>query len=260
MKNAAGPSKYCLHILFPILSWYWPNSWLVWCWLFLLCCQLLFGFYRFICLAVLSGVSIQAPPGALFLDCFFWLPSICLSEFLPRRSRNQIISFIVAMLFSFVFYLGFEFIASAGIPFILEQLFSWLSINTHNLSVSRGVVDLRDVIYFTGMTLFFLYLTAFFLRKGKWKQKRAKRNAAIFIGVLLVVFIVSANFLFRFDLTSDNRYSLSPVSREMVAGIENPVEIEIFLAGDLEPGLRKLQQEIIEKIAVLNVFSGNPSG
>ena len=51
---------------------------------------------------------------------------------------------------------------------------------------------------------------------------------------------------------------MSPVSREMVAGIENPVEIEIFLAGDLEPGLRKLQQEIIEKIAVLNVFSGKP--
>lgn len=205
-----------------------------------------------------GSIDTGATRGA-FLGLFF-LAAIYLSIgiFASSLTDNQIVSFIVAMLFSFVFYLGFDFIASAGIPFILEQLFSWLSINTHNLSVSRGVIDMRDGIYFAGMTLFFLYLTAFFLRKGKWKQKSARRNAAIFMGSLLVVFIVSANFLFRFDLTSDKRYSLSPVSREMVAGIENPVEIEIFLAGDLEPGLRKLQQEIIEKIAVLNVFSAKP--
>jgi ABC-2 type transport system permease protein len=80
----------------------------------------------------------------------------------------------------------------------------------------------------------------------------------VFIFVLLVVFAVSANFLFRIDLTADKRYSLSDTSKEIVAGIENPVEIEFFLMGELEPGLRKLQQEVIEKTAVLNAFSPHP--
>ncbi|NQU55508.1 MAG: gliding motility-associated ABC transporter substrate-binding protein GldG, partial [Bacteroidetes bacterium] len=69
---------------------------------------------------------------------------------------------------------------------------------------------------------------------------------------------VSANFLLRFDLTSDKRYSVSTVSTKIVSGFENPVEIELYLEGELEPGLRKIQTEIIEKIAVLNAYSSKP--
>jgi len=201
-----------------------------------------------------AGATWGAFIGLFFLAAIY----VSIGIFASSLTDNQIVSFILAMLISFVFYLGFDFIASAGVPYLLEQFFSWLGINTHNLSVSRGVVDMRDVVYFIGMTLFFLCLTGLFLRKGKWKQKRAKRNAAIFMVSLLVIFMVSANFLLRFDLTSDKRYSLSGISREIVSGFEHPAEIEIFLAGELEPGLRKLQQEVIEKIAVLNAYSAKP--
>jgi ABC-2 type transport system permease protein len=62
----------------------------------------------------------------------------------------------------------------------------------------------------------------------------------------------------RADLTSDKRYSLSNVSKEIASGIDRPVEIELYLAGELEPGLRKLQTEIFEKIAVLNAYAKKP--
>jgi ABC-2 type transport system permease protein len=187
----------------------------------------------------------------------FFLASIyvAIGIFASSLTDNQIVSFILAMVLSFIFYLGFDFIASAGIPFLLEQIFEWLSINNHYLSASRGVIDMRDMVYFTGMTFLFLWFTRGFLRKGTWKQKKFRLNSILVTFLLLIVFMVSGNFLYRLDLTADKRYSLSSVSANLATTLEHPVEIEFYLAGQLEPGLRKLQQEVLEKIAVLNVYS-----
>jgi ABC-2 type transport system permease protein len=194
-----------------------------------------------------------------FIGLFF-LATIYISIGILASSltENQIVAFILAMALSFIFYLGFEFIATSGVSYGLEQLLSWFSINSHYRSVSRGAIDLRDLIYFVGMTLFFLYATSLFLRKGKLKNKKTKTNATLFVVVLTVIFVVSANFLLRFDLTSDKRFTVSSVSTRVVSEFEKPVDIELYLDGELEPGLRKIQTEIFEKIAILNAYSPQP--
>jgi ABC-2 type transport system permease protein len=202
-----------------------------------------------------GSIDTGATWGSFFGLYFLAAIYLSIGIFSSSLTENQIISFILAMALSFVFYLGFDFIASSGIPYLLEQLFEWLSINNHYQSASRGVIDMRDVIYFTGMTFIFLWLTRINLRMGTWKQKKFRINSLILLLSLSAVFLISGNFLYRFDLTSDKRYSLSAVSAEMASELENPMEIELFLAGRLEPGLRKLQQEIFEKIAVLNAYA-----
>ena len=191
-----------------------------------------------------------------FIGLFF-LAAIYLSIgiFASSLTDNQIVSFILAMVLSFVFYLGFEFIATSGIPYILEQLFSWFSINTHYLSISRGVIDMRDLVYFIGMTFLFILITVGTLRSKKWKQRKFRTRFITTFVITLFIFWLSGNFLYRIDLTSDKRYSLSKVSTEIVAEFDQPVEIEFYLEGELEPGLRKLQQEVFEKSAVLNAYS-----
>jgi len=205
-----------------------------------------------------GSVDVGATWGS-FIGLFFLAAIyIAFGVFASTFTENQIVSFIFAMSLSFVFYVGFEFVGTSGVPYVLEQLLSWLSINNHYLSVSRGVLDLRDLIYFIGITFLFLFATSLFLRKGKLKQRKTKINTAIFSIVLLVIFLVSANFLLRIDLTSDKRYSISVVSTEIVSAFEKPVEIELYLEGELEPGLRKIQREVVEKIAVLNSYSSKP--
>jgi ABC-2 type transport system permease protein len=108
------------------------------------------------------------------------------------------------------------------------------------------------------MALFFLYITGILLRKGNLKLRKTKINFAVFIISLLAVFFISTNFLFRADLTADKRFSLSDVSKEIASNNNNIIEIELYLEGELEPGLQKLQQEVFEKIAVLNVYSPKP--
>lgn len=205
-----------------------------------------------------GSIDVGATWGSYFGLFFLAIIYVAIGIFSSALSDNQIVSFILAVAISFVFYIGFEFAASSGVPYLLEQLLSWSSINNHYLSASRGVIDLQDVIYFLGMTFVFLYATSLVIRKGKLKTKKAKLRL-IFVGLgTLVLFFVSTNFLYRIDLTLDKRYSLSDVSKEIAASIEEPVSIEFFLEGELEPGLKKLQREVFEKIAVLNAYSGKP--
>lgn len=192
--------------------------------------------------------------GLFFLAAIY----VAIGVFASAMTDNQIVSFILALLLSFIFYLGFEFIASSGIPYFFESIFSWMSINEHYLSVSRGVVDMRDLFYFIGMTFLFLFATSIILRKGNWKKRKILVKTASTLVVVLILFVVASNFLFRYDLTSDKRYSLSAVSKHLVTGFEKTVEVELYLDGELEPGLKKIQTEIIEKIAVLNAYSSKP--
>ncbi|MBK6284280.1 MAG: gliding motility-associated ABC transporter permease subunit GldF [Draconibacterium sp.] len=192
--------------------------------------------------------------GLFFLAAIY----IAIGVFASSLTDNQIVSFILALALSFVFYLGFDFIASSGLPYIFEQILSYFSINNHYLSISRGVVDMRDIIYFVGMALFFLFITGILLRKGNLKLRKVQINVAVFIVLLFTVFFISTNFLFRADLTADKRFSLSDISKDVASNNNNIIEIELYLEGELEPGLQKLQQEIFEKIAVLNVYSPKP--
>lgn len=205
-----------------------------------------------------GSIDVGATWGA-FIGLFF-LAAIYISIGIlaSALTENQIVSFILAMAFSFMFFIGFEFIATSGIPYFLETLFSWMSINSHKLSVSRGVIDMRDVFYFLGLALFFIYLTSTVLRNGNWRKRKTKISMSVFTLVLVVVSFLSSNFLFRIDLTSDKRYSLSEVSKEIASEITSPVEVEFFLDGELEPGLRKLQSEVFERIAILNVYAAKP--
>jgi len=205
-----------------------------------------------------GSIDVGATWGAFFGLFFLATIYVAIGVFTSSLTDNQIVSFILAMVLSFIFYLGFEFVASAGIPYLLEQILIWLSINEHFLSASRGVIDLQDVVYFLGMTFLFLYLTSVLIRKGKIRRKRI-RLQTIWVGlVAIIVFFASTNFLYRIDLTLDKRYSLADVSKQIASEIEEPVFIDFFLEGDLEPGLKKLQREVFEKIAVLNAYAGKP--
>jgi ABC-2 type transport system permease protein len=93
---------------------------------------------------------------------------VAIGIFASAVSANQIISFIVAVLIAFFFHTGFDFISnltpSSSVNFILSQL----SMSAHYSSLSRGVIDSRDAVYFITLTVFFLLLSKFILEKRKW--------------------------------------------------------------------------------------------
>ncbi|MCF8364780.1 MAG: gliding motility-associated ABC transporter permease subunit GldF [Bacteroidales bacterium] len=88
--------------------------------------------------------------------------------FSSSLTNNVIISFILAVFLSLFFYVGFDFIHSLELFGPVDLLIKSMGINTHYISMSRGVVDTRDLIYFTGLISFFILLTKLSLESRKW--------------------------------------------------------------------------------------------
>ena len=102
--------------------------------------------------------------GLLFLAAGF----VSIGVFASSVSDNQVIAFILAMFLCFLSYNGFEFIGGAGWFGSIDSFIIKLGINEHYLSMSRGVIDSRDVLYFLSLITFFVVLTKFSLERRKW--------------------------------------------------------------------------------------------
>ncbi|WP_348797338.1 gliding motility-associated ABC transporter permease subunit GldF [Flavobacterium adhaerens] len=85
--------------------------------------------------------------------------------FTSSISENQIISFIVAVFLCFLFYFGFE--GLAAISQNLSSFISYFGMQDHYKSMSRGVIDTRDVIYFISIAVLFLSFTVYNLKSTK---------------------------------------------------------------------------------------------
>lgn len=97
------------------------------------------------------GSTLGSYFGLLFLIAAYTAIGI----FSSTLSDNQIVAFITAVFICFLFFIGFEGIADFTSSNFIEQL----GMNSHYKSMSRGVLDTRDIIYFLSITLFFLMLT-----------------------------------------------------------------------------------------------------
>lgn len=102
--------------------------------------------------------------GLLFLGSVF----VSIGLFSSAISNNQIISFIIGVFLCFFTYVGFESISSLQLFGAIDDVIINLGINAHYLSMSRGVIDTRDVIYFLGVIFLFLLFTKTVLGSRKW--------------------------------------------------------------------------------------------
>ena len=114
-----------------------------------------------------NGAIVAAYIGSFLMAGGFLAIGACLSA----TTRNQVIAFVITVVVCFVFL-------ASGFPMVLDCFTSWapqilvdgiasLSFLTHFESISKGVIDLRDLIYFGLLILAFLYANTIVLR---WLQ------------------------------------------------------------------------------------------
>lgn len=81
---------------------------------------------------------------------------------------NQIVAFILGMFLCFFFYVGFDQLSNLSLFGGLDSFVQSLGIQVHYDSISRGVVDTRDLVYFGSIIAVFLGLTLVVLDSRKW--------------------------------------------------------------------------------------------
>ena len=77
--------------------------------------------------------------------------------FTSTLSKNQVVAFLLGICMVFLFYYGFDAVSSLfGDYSYTIKLFG---MNEHYKSISRGVIDSRDVLYFMSIIIFFLFVS-----------------------------------------------------------------------------------------------------
>lgn len=103
--------------------------------------------------------------GLVFLASAF----VGIGVFASSITSNQVISFIVAVFLCFICYMGFDSLSAIGLfGGSGDLIVAKLGISEHYASMSRGVLDSRDVIYFISLNALFLLLTKSVLSSRKW--------------------------------------------------------------------------------------------
>ncbi|MFL5808761.1 MAG: gliding motility-associated ABC transporter permease subunit GldF, partial [Flavisolibacter sp.] len=94
--------------------------------------------------------------GLLLLAAVFTSIGVCVSSF----TSNPVVAFILSLIVCVLFYFGFTAISQLplfrnGTDYYIEMI----GIDFHYRSISRGVIDTRDIIYFLSLIFFFLLIT-----------------------------------------------------------------------------------------------------
>lgn len=105
-----------------------------------------------------SGVVIGSYIGLLFLV----LTYSAIGVFASTLSNNQIIAFLIGVCISFALFFGFGYIAFMSSNLLFLESFG---MQEHFKSISRGILDTRDILYFVGISLFFIIATSYKLER-----------------------------------------------------------------------------------------------
>ena len=113
-----------------------------------------------------KGGTVGAFIGLFFLAAVYASAGL----FASSITDNQVIAFIIAVLISFFLFMGFD--SFAYLPGLrkIDEFVIRLGINEHYKSISRGVIDLRDIVYFIAVVVIFNEATRLVLLSRKWKK------------------------------------------------------------------------------------------
>ena len=182
---------------------------------------------------------------AVLLAAAYTAIGLCASS----RTDNQIVALIATALVCGLFYV----VGSAGVTDFaggtMAEALRALGTGSRFASIERGVVDLRDMLYYLALTGIFLALNVLSLESKRWsagEQTRPQRRALTLTTLLLVLNLVLINVWvyplnrLRLDLTAQREYSLSQPTRDLLRSLQEPLQINAYLSERTHPLLAPL--------------------
>jgi gliding-associated putative ABC transporter substrate-binding component GldG len=88
-------------------------------------------------------------------------------------------------------------------------------------------------------------------------KKSNLKNLLITLAILLILNGIGYQLFHRFDLTADNRYTLSETSLNIIKQVENPLSIKVYMQGDLPAEFKRLQQETRQLLEEFQAYNKN---
>ncbi len=188
---------------------------------------------------------------------------VAIGLFASALSNNQIVSLIVGcILISCLFFLD------RVLPFLPDGIASsveYLSAGHHFSSLTRGVIDSRDLVYYTSLIILFVLLATiaaareYGQRLFHWRHfiPPSRILQLVLVGVsVLLVNLISFGIFFRADLTAGDVYTLSVVTTTQLSSLDDNLLVRAYVSPDLPPPYHNHRRDIQELLEEYHVYSG----
>ncbi|MHB8135769.1 MAG: Gldg family protein [Anaerolineaceae bacterium] len=171
--------------------------------------------------------------------------------FVSSRTDNQIVALIVtALLGGFFFLIGTDAFTSLFNGFAVD-VFRALGTGSRFESIERGVIDLRDLIYYLSLCAIFLTLNVISIDSQRWSksQKSYRFNHLKTMSLLMVNLILVNVWLYplqglRLDLTAQKEFTISQITKDLVSNLQEPLLIRAYISEKTHPLLSPLAPQI----------------
>jgi len=203
-----------------------------------------------------NGVILASYLGSFFMGGSFLALACCISAL----TSNQISAFVISVTIGFVMLLASLDPITAALegwaPRAIIDTISSLSFAKHFEAITRGVLDLRDVIFFISFIALMLFLNVLVLNRhkafGPMSQQRRNGLSPDLLsgagGVLGLVLFIAVNVLSttifasaRIDLTERQLYELNPATKSILEAIDEPVTLRLYRSSALISSVPSLQ-------------------
>ena len=189
---------------------------------------------------------------------------VAIGLFISSRTNNQIVALIMTVIVGGLFYM----VGSAGVTAFfgdrVSEIMRAIGSGSRFESIQRGVIDMRDLVYYLSLTALFLALNVLSLDSQRWSrglQTRAYRQTFVLTTALLCINLAALNvWIFplrgiRLDLTSQQEYSLSPTTRQLLGTLEEPLLIRGYFSERTHPLLAPLVPTIRDMLEEYRIAS-----
>ena len=203
--------------------------------------------------------------GGYIASLFLAAAYISIGLYVSSRSENQIVSLILSTLACFVFYIIGSDILTAFWGIKGAEILKLLGSGSRFESITRGVIDLRDLFYYIGIMAIFISLNVYSLEKLRWAGNTSNTHHRRWQAATLLLI---ANFLafniwlaplgsLRADMTKGNIYSISDATNNYLLGLQEPLLIRGYFSAQTHPLLSPLVPRLKDLLKEYAIAGGD---
>ncbi|HXF96899.1 MAG TPA: Gldg family protein [Gemmatimonadales bacterium] len=192
-----------------------------------------------------AGVIIAQYLGAGFLIAGLAAVGVWASSVTP----NQITAFILAVAVTFLLILVGLDPLLVGLPPRLGAVAAAFGVLSHFESITRGLIDLRDLVYFLSLAAAFLSLAYFALLRRKLSPagaaaRRARLGTGLLVAGAVLIALATQPLSLRLDLTPGNAYTLARATKQLLGDLPDLVTLKLFASSELPPEIAVFRRDI----------------
>lgn len=231
-------------------------------------------------IAIALALTLPLPITVSFLGNLDWGPVVggyvaaflmaaayaAIGLFVSSRTDNQIVALISTILIGGVFYIiGTRAVTDFfGSP--ISDILWALGTGSRFESIERGVIDLRDLVYYLSVAGFFLLCNVISLDSIRWSRNpggpsKAYQTRFWITSILIGLNLIAVNIWLyplqglRLDLTSQREYSLSSTTRDLVSNLSEPLLIRAYISSKTHPLLAPLAPRVRDMLREYEIAS-----